>query len=327
MPFVLRDVHEERVAGSGAVLEESVLPEVVRDIEVVVAVVVRVAGCGGEAPTHVAEAGSRRFVHEEGMPVSLHVPEEAVAHAVQAVVGRARDARVSVARDEEVDAAVPVGVEEHGGGERAREAGETPLLGDVAELSVPEILQQAARGDVIREKEVRQPVPVHVGRDAAGSFHLRQEVESGPGRRVAKMAGAVVQEEPRMAARNEDVHGAVPVDVHEENSRAVMRRGDGEIRRLHGIEGLVHRDEAARRSVVEKVRDAALDHGAPADGGRRSQPPAAARERVRALFAKQREIEDGERGHALGRRPRAPSPAGGSRRARSRPKRISSEGR
>ena len=263
-----------RVAGRGAVLEEPVHPEIVRDVEVVVAVVVRVAGLGREAPAHVAEAGGRRLVHEERVPVPLDVPEEAVARAVQAVVGRARGARVAVARDEEIDAAVAVGVEEHRRRERPREAGEAPLLGDVAEPPVPQILQEPARGDVIREEEVRQPVPVHVGRDAAGRFHLRQEVEPGAGRRVAKMPGAVVQEEPRLAVRDDDVHGAVAVDVHEEHSRVVVRRGKAEIRRLHGIEGLVRGDDAARAGLLEKVRDAALDRSVPADGGSGAQLPA-----------------------------------------------------
>ena len=128
MPFVFAMFTKNGMPGRGAVLEERVLAEVVRDVEVVVAVVVRVAGFGGEAPADVAETGGRRLVHEEGMPVPFHVPEETVAHAVHTVVGGARDARVSVARDEEVDAAVPVGVEEHRGRERPREAGETPLL-------------------------------------------------------------------------------------------------------------------------------------------------------------------------------------------------------
>ena len=52
--------------------------------------------------------------------------------------------------------------------------------------------------------------------------------------------------------------------------------------------------------LVEKMRDAALDRGGPADGGRRSQPPAAVRKRVPDFSAKEREIEEGERGHALG---------------------------
>ena len=164
---------------------------------------------------------------------------------------------------------------------------------------MPQILQKAARGDVIREEEVWEPIPVHVGRNAAGGFHLRQDVEPRAGGRVTKMAGAVVQQESRVAARHDDVHGAVPVDVHEEHSRAMVRRGEAEVRRLHRIEGFVRRDEAAGDGLVEEMRDAPLDRGGPADSGSGAQLPTRLRRRIGGLSAKKREIEDGQSRNAL----------------------------
>jgi hypothetical protein len=158
---------------------------------------------------------------------------------------------------------------------------------------VPEVLQEAAWRDVIRKKEVRQPVPVHVGRDASGGLHLRQEIEPGAGRGVTKTAGPVVQEKPRAAIRDDDVHGAVPVDIHEQNSRMVVRRGEAEIRRFHGIEGLVRGDETARGGFVEKMRRAAPDRRAPADGGSGTQLPTDLRRRIIGFAPKKREIVEG----------------------------------
>ena len=284
-----------------AVLEEPVLPEVVRDVEVVVAVVVRVAGFHGEAPAGVSEAGSRRFVHKERMPVPLHVPEETAAHAVHAVVRGAGRARVAVARHEEIHAPVAIGVEEHGGRERSRKPGETPVLRYVAELPVAEVLQEAARRDVIREEKVRQPVPVEVGGDAAGGFHLRQEVESRAGRRVAEMARSVVQEEPRMPVRDDHVHETVPVDVHEQHSRMVVRRGQAEVRGLDRIEGFVRSDETARSRFLEEMRGGALEDGKSVHGERGAQLPMRFRGGFGGFPAKEREIEDGVRGDAFGR--------------------------
>jgi hypothetical protein len=121
------------------------------------------------------------------------------------------------------------------------------------------------------------------------------------------MAGSVVQEESRMAIRDDHVHGAVSIDVHEENSRVVVRRGEAEIRRLHGIEGLVRRHQAAGRGVLEKMRGAALDRGGPADGAGGAQLPTDLRGRIAGFSAKKGEIEDGQSRHALGIAPSRPT--------------------
>jgi hypothetical protein len=115
------------------------------------------------------------------------------------------------------------------------------------------------------------------------------------------MAGSVVQEESRVAIRNDHVHGAVSIDVHEENSRVVVRRGKAEIRRLHGIEGLVRRDEAAGRGLLEEVRHGALNDGRTADGEGGAQLPAGVPGGFGGFSAKEGEIEDGQSRHALGR--------------------------
>ena len=119
--------------------------------------------------------------------------------------------------------------------------------------------------------------------------------------RLEKLFLKMFQVEPRVPVRNDHVHEAVRVDVHEENSRMVVRRGQAEVRGLDGIQGLVRCDESAGRGFLEKMRHGALENGGTVHGERRAQLPSGVRGGFGGFSAKEGEIKDGQSRHALGR--------------------------
>ncbi len=115
-----------------------------------------------------------------------------------------------------------------------------------------------------------------------------------------------------MPPGHDHVDRAVAVDVHEEDPRMVMRRGQAEVRRLDGVERLVPRDETARRRLLEKMRPAALDRRGAVD--RSCTPGASTRRGGRPLEV---EVEEREGRDALRGAPAGDVPRGGPRAARS----------
>ena len=227
--------------------------EVVRHDEVGAAVAVEVGEEARERPARgLRDTPFGRRVAEMALPVP---EEQSVPPPVVRVERRVGHLSVVVAgaADEEVEVAVAVHVRER---ERARGARRDDARrgGDLLERAVAAVPEEARRPERVRHREVREAVAVHVtGRDAGRG----DSGESGRGEtralgHVGEMPVPVVAVEDRAdAVADEEVLGAVPVEVEDGDARARPDAVDEAVREL--LRRVAARSAEARRErrVVE----------------------------------------------------------------------------
>ena len=194
---------------------------------------------------HLQQHGARGGDDVEASVV-VEIDELRRAHAVEAVDRRRReapapvaggeDARRPGAAEEEVGEAVLVHV---GGGDRGdpgrrgAQRRQADVAGDVGERAVAQVLEQRRRAGAARDQQIDVAAIVDVGRHD-GDRPLRRLRDPRCGRDVGERAVAVVAQQDRRGAADDEIEVAVVVGVDERDRRGRTggRRNAG---RLGGV--------------------------------------------------------------------------------------------
>ena len=155
----------------------------------------------------------------------------AARHAVEAVDRRRReapapvaggeDARRPGAAEEEVGEAVLVhvgGGDRGDSGRRGAQRRQADVAGDVGERAVAQVLEQRRRAGAARDQQIDVAAIVHVGRHD-GDRPLRHLRDPRCGRHVGERAVAVVAQQDRRGAADDEIEVAVVVGVDERDRR------------------------------------------------------------------------------------------------------------